>query len=107
MVSYFDVPKSLEELQQGASEPKAGYDIHHIVELSSARADGYAMNKIDAQENLVQIPRMKHWEINAYYQTATEEFGGATPRAYLSHKDWDERERVGLEALKRYGILKP
>jgi hypothetical protein len=75
IVSYFDRPRALEELQQGAAEPKAGYDVHHIVEQSSARADGYPASKIDAPENLVRIPRMKHWDMNAWYQSSNEAFG--------------------------------
>ena len=107
IASYFDEPKSLEELQRAAEEPKDGYDIHHIVERSSARADGYPPSKIDAPENLVRVPRMKHWDINAWYQRSNPAFGDASPRDYLRLKDWDERERVGLEALRRFGVLKP
>jgi hypothetical protein len=107
ITSYLDSPKPLEELQQNALEPKAGYNIHHIVERSSARADGYPASKIDAPENLVRIPTMKHWDINGWYQTPNESYGSVSPREYLMHKDWDERERVGLEALRVHGVLKP
>jgi hypothetical protein len=34
--AYFDEPKTLEELEQAAKEPKTGYDIHHIVEQRPA-----------------------------------------------------------------------
>lgn len=97
----------MEELQQDALEPANGYNIHHVVEQSSARADGYPMSKIDAPENLVRVPTMKHWDINGWYQTSNDDFGGASPRDYLRQKDWDERERVGLHALRQFGILKP
>jgi hypothetical protein len=50
---------------------------------------------------------MKHWRVNAWYQTANDEFGGVPPREYLRYKDWDERERVGLRALRIFGVLKP
>jgi len=105
--SYMDAPKSLEELQQDALSPKAGYDIHHIVERSSAFQAGYPQFKIDGPDNLVRIPTMKHWEINAWYQRANNNFGGMSPREYLRYQDWDERERVGLDALQLFGILKP
>ena len=107
IVSYLDAPKSLGELQEDISTPKAGYDVHHIVERASAAADGYPIRRIDASDNLVRIPRMKHWEINAWYQRPNENFGGASPREYLRYKDWDERERVGLDALRQSGVLKP
>lgn len=87
--------------------PKIGYDVHHIVEQSLAAATGYPRGKIDAPDNLVRIPRLKHWEINAWYQRPNPDYGDASPRKYLSGKDWDERRRVGLDALTRYGVLKP
>jgi hypothetical protein len=104
--SYLDAPKSLEELQADASTPKLGYDVHHIVEQSSAAEAGYPRKMIDAPENLVSIPRLSHWEINAWYQTRNSDYGDVSPREYLSGKDWDERRRVGLEALSKSGVLK-
>lgn len=103
--SYLDAPKPLEELQQDALTPKIGYDVHHIVEQSSAEAAGYPRTRIDAPDNLVRIPRLRHWEINAWYQTKNPEYGEVPPREYLIGKDWDERRRVGLGALRRYGVL--
>jgi len=104
--SYFDSPKTLEELQKGAQSPAKGYDVHHIVERASADKNGSEDDLIDAPENLVRIPRWKHWQINGYYQTASDEFGGLSPRQYLKGKSWEERTRVGLDALERFGILR-
>jgi len=104
--SYLDAPRSLQELQDAADTPKTGYDVHHIVEQSSAVADGYPRTRVDAADNLVRIPTMKHWEINAWFQTRNPDFGDMSPREYLRHKDWDERTRVGLEALASSGVLK-
>jgi hypothetical protein len=104
--SYFDPPKSLEELQQGVSDPRPGYDIHHIVERDSAAEDGSETEKINAQENLVRIPRWKHWEINSWYQTKNEAYGFLSPREYLRGKSWDVRMRVGHDALIDVGVLK-
>ena len=42
---------------------------------------------------------MKHWDINAWYQTKNEEFGGLSPREYLRGKNWEERRDVGLIAM--------
>jgi hypothetical protein len=105
--SYLDAPKSLEELQHGALTPKVGYDVHHIVEQASAEAAGYPRQRIDAADNLVRVPRMKHWEINAWYQTPNPDYGDASPRKYLTGKDWDERRQVGLDALRKFRVLKP
>lgn len=105
--AYRDAPKSLEELQQGVSTLGLGYDIHHIAEQTQAEKDGFSRELIDAPENLVRIPRMKHWDINAWYQTENPDFGGETPREYLSGRSWDIRKAVGLEALRIHGVLKP
>jgi hypothetical protein len=105
--SYFDNPKSLEELQQAASSPKTGYEIHHIAEQDAAEKDGFPRSLIDSSENVVRIPTLKHWEITGWFMTPNEDFGGTSPRAYLRGKTWAERVRVGQDALVKFGVLKP
>ena len=107
--SYQDPPKTLEELQQRASEGRqSGYNIHHIVEQTSAEEDGgFSRNQIDAPENLVRIPTLKHWEITGWYMRPNRDFDGLSPREWLRDKDWDMRRQVGLDALRRFGVLKP
>jgi hypothetical protein len=107
ILSSFDSPRSLEELQRAVSDPRPGYDIHHIVEKSSATEDGYPSRMIDAPENLVRIPTWKHWAINSWYQTKNKAYGEMSPRDYLRGKSWDERLRVGHSALIKFGVLKP
>lgn len=104
--AYFDPPKSLEDLQQAAqSPPEIGYDDHHIVEQATAAADGSEDALIAAPENLVRIPKVKHWELNKWYETARPRFNDMTPRQYLKRRSWDERSRVGLEGLREVGVL--
>lgn len=103
----FDPPKTLQELHHAVANPQPGYDIHQIVEQTSAEQDGFPRSVIDALENLVRIPRWKHWQINGWYMQKNDAFGGLSPRDYLRGKGWSERRRVGLEALIRYGVLKP
>jgi hypothetical protein len=105
--AYFDPSKSLQELQDAANNPEKGYDIHHVVERNSAKNDGSEADLIDAPENLVRMPRWKHWEINSWYQIPNDDYGGLTPRQYLQGKSWEERTRVGLNALRRVGVLRP
>ena len=105
--AYRDEPKTLEELQRAASTPKRGYDIHHIVEQTSADQDGFPRSVIDGPDNLVRIPRLKHREINGWYGRLNRDFGGRSPREYLRGKDWSERVKVGLEALIQHKVLKP
>lgn len=106
--SFQDTPKSLGELHDGVFQAdKRGYDVHHIVEQTQARNDGYPDRIIDRADNLVLIPRYKHWQINSWYQTKKENLGGLTPRQYLQNKSWDERRYIGLQALRDVGVLKP
>lgn len=74
---------------------------------TSAERDGYPRDMIDARDNLVRIPKFKHEEISAWYQTKNREFGGLSPRDYLRGKLWEERRSVGLRALVDHGVLKP
>jgi hypothetical protein len=105
--AYLDAPKTWEELQQNALSPEIGCDIHHPVEQTSAAQDGFPWSLIDAPENRLSIPTLKHWEINAWYSTPNEDFNGLSPRDYLRGKSWDERLRVAKIALIRFGVLKP
>jgi hypothetical protein len=105
--AHLDGPKSLEELQNNVGKPGKGYDVHHIVEQAPARDNKIPDALIDGPDNLVLIPRLKHWEITGWYMHGNERYGGRSPREYLRGEDWDERRRVGLDALIRFGVLKP
>lgn len=105
--AYLDEPQTLEELQKRVASPAGGYDIHHIVEQTPAENEGFGRDIIDGPDNLVRVPTLKHWEINSWFGTKQEEFGELSPRDYLRGKDWDERTRVGHEALVKHGVLKP
>jgi hypothetical protein len=105
--AYRDPPKTLEDLWRAVSHPKPGYDIHHIVESGAAAQDGFPRSMINSRENLVRIPRFKHWEITAWYMTKNRAFGELPPREYLRGKDWNERGRIGLDALIQHGVLAP
>ena len=105
--TFADPPKSLEQLQRDVSSPAPGYDVHHIVEQTSASRDGFPSSRVNAPENLVRIPRLKHWMITGWYQIPNEDYGSMPPRQYLRGKDWEERVRVGHEALMEAGVLKP
>jgi hypothetical protein len=101
-----DVPKPLEELQQAVNDPKPGYDVHHIVEQTAAERFGFTRSETEHPENLVRIPRLQHYQITGWYMQPNEKFDRLSPREYLQNKDWAERYRVGLEALKDFKVLK-
>ena len=58
-------------------------------------------------QNLVRIARYKHEDINGWYSQPNKEFDGLSPRDYLRDKDWAERTRIGLMALRKFEVLKP
>ena len=66
--AYLDGPKSLEELQREVGKPEEGYDVHHIVEQTPARDHKEIPDAlIDGPDNLVRVPRLKHWEITGWF----------------------------------------
>lgn len=62
---------------------------------------------IESRNNVVRIPTMRHEDVNAWYQKRSVEFGNMSPREYLRDKSWEERRRVGIQALIENGVLKP
>lgn len=85
--AYLDAPKTWEELQQNTG---TGYDEHHVVEQSSEK-DGIPRSLIDAPYNRVEIPTLKHWEINAWLDKPNPGFTNSegkmiSPRASLKGK---------------------
>lgn len=86
---------------------RAGSFRFDAVKRTPAAQDGYPREMIDGRENLVRIPRTKHWDINAWYQAPNKDFGGLPPREYLRGRSWDERRKVGLDALIDIGVLEP
>jgi hypothetical protein len=105
--SYRDPPRELADLNEAATVPAPrGYHNHHIVEQGPARDGGLPEELIEGYDNLARVPKLKHEEITAWFNTKNEDFGMMSPRDYLRNKDWNERRRVGLHALRRVGVLK-
>ncbi len=103
--AYFDPPQTLEELQEAALDPQPGYDVHHVVEGATAMDPSEAA-RVNSPDNQVLIPTLKHWELNAWYGTKSDRFGGMSPRDYVRGKSWDESQRVELIGLRDIGVLK-
>ena len=102
-----DPPKTIQELQDAVSNPKPGYQIHHIVEQDAAERDGFPRSQIDAPDNLVLVPAMKHREITSWYMTPNKDFMGLSPREFLHGRSWEVRREVGLWALQDAKVLEP
>jgi hypothetical protein len=105
--AYCGPPRPMEQLQRDAAMPKFGYEIHHNVEQTPARQDHFSRREIDAPDNLLRIPRLKHWEITGWFATRNRSYDMMTPRQYLRGKSWNERVDVGWEALIKHGVVKP
>jgi hypothetical protein len=87
------------------NSPETGYDIHHIVERATANPDGSEAALINAPENLVRIPKLKHWDLNAWYETENTNYSDMTPRQYVNDKSWEVRRQVGLDGLRAIGVM--
>ncbi len=103
--SYLDEPRPLSDLRARARLKIDGYDRHHIVEQDAARADGYPRSRIDAPDNLVLVPRIRHYLINGWFGRPNEDFGGLSPRDFLRGRSWEERHRIGVLALRLHGVM--
>ena len=51
-------------------------------EQTQAEKDGFRRQLIDAPENLVRIPQLKHWEINGWFQEKNSEYDWRSPRLW-------------------------
>lgn len=111
IISYQDGPWTLEELQDAVARSRAGYERHHIVEhqrqskneLSNWKRFG---SRLNTRENLVLIPSWKHVQISTWYSSRNADYNGLPPREYLRGKSWEEQYGVGIELLRRVGVLK-
>ena len=82
---------------------KAGelYDWHHIVERNS----GFSEPELHNTDNVVRIPRGKHWLVTSYMTQGRDDYGGLSYRQLLRGQPIEEHRRIGMEALKWAGAL--
>lgn len=107
MNAYLAPPKSLIRLQQDAQNPPwPGYNDHHRVERTPALRDGFPRSMVDGPDNIVRISTFRHWEVTSAFMRRSDELAGLSVREYLTGKSWEERQNVGLEILRRAGVLK-
>ena len=116
----FGPPKTLEQLQSPPDGDPLGYERHHIVEQNDANvAKGdivrdvtFVVNKfgrdaIDDDSNIVWIPRFKHEKITNEYNREPENGQPFSRfRDYVNTLDFDSQRQIGLEKLRKYGVLK-
>jgi hypothetical protein len=104
-----DPPKTLEELQEPPIENVQGYEQHHIVEQNPSNVEKREVEKfgqeaLDDPSNLVWIPRLKHEQITAFYNSKPVP-GGPTQREIIGKMEFDQQRAIGLELLREEGVL--
>jgi hypothetical protein len=109
-----DPPKTLLELQTPPTQNVLGYEVHHIVEQNDdniakspleAFIEKFGRNLIDSPSNLVWVPRLKHEYITGFYNSKVER-DGPLRRQVVNAGDFETQREAGLEALRRFGVLK-
>jgi hypothetical protein len=128
----FDPPKTLEELQTPPADT-LGYEQHHIVERNKDNVakngdepieplDKFGSAAIEDPSNIVWVPRLKHEKITADYnsiyeggsdddESGSDDEGGGDAsqpikRRVINQKSFEDQRAAGLEALRKYGVLK-
>ena len=107
IITDLDPPGTLEELSAAVFRPRAGTELHHYKMERHVAKDRMSRRELDAPHNLIRIPVLKHRQISHWYRQPNEKFEGLTPRQYLVDKPASDHERVGIEALVLFGVLKP
>jgi hypothetical protein len=116
----FGPPKTLEQLQTPPDGDPLGYERHHIVEQNDANVakgdsqcdatsvvNKFGRDAIDADSNIVWIPRFKHEEITTEYNSKPKNGQSFSRlRDYVNTLDFDSQRQIGLEELRQYGVLK-
>ncbi len=105
IIAYLEPARTLDELYVQGLGPKAGFDLHHVVERVSAR-DGFSQEMINSPDNNILVPTYRHWQITEWFNTINTEYGNISPREFLRTEPWSTRRKVGLDALREAGVLK-
>ena len=67
----------------------------------------FGRNMIDAPSNLAWVPRLKHELITGYYNSLEKDDPqGRLHRQVISEMDFASQREAGLQAMRRYGVLK-
>jgi hypothetical protein len=111
MITALNPPKILEELQARPTENVLGYDIHHIVEQNDYNVqknivEKFGAERINGPDNVVWVPRFKHEDITAYYNSKPSTGDASTFRQSIRNMDFEQERAEGLRILREYGVLK-
>jgi hypothetical protein len=111
-----DPPKTLEELQRSPTENVLGYQRHHVVEQNPDNVakspfivaiEKFGRAALDDPSNIVWVPTLKHEQISGYYNAKDDDDTlGRLRRQVVDELDFAGQRAAGLEALRRFGVLK-
>lgn len=111
-------PKTLDELEMQPPDHLLGYELHHIVEQNPANVaksgrseadwlEKFGQDALDDPSNLAYVPRLKHEQITAYYNSHyLDRRAYPRTREVVSSMDFNDQREAGLAALRYFGVLK-
>jgi hypothetical protein len=118
LYANFDLPKTLEQLQTSPTDNALGYEQHHIVGQNPANVvkhdpapdhilEKFGRGKIDDPDNIVWVPRLKHEDITAYYNSKDNDDPLKRTRwKVINEMDFAEQRATGLDILRNLGVLR-
>jgi hypothetical protein len=94
------------DLEKRFGSPEPGYEYHHLAEQS---ANGRALppRELNSTTNIIKIPKLLHEEINAEYSMMRDINGvRQSLRQSLNGKNFEELRAVGVDTIRRLGLLR-
>ena len=117
LYANFDTPKTLEELRAPPTDNDLGYEQHHVVgqnpdnvakqDLRFAHVlEKFGRDKLDDPDNIVWVPRLKHEEITAYYNSEDDQDPARRVRwKVINGLAFAGQWGAGLAILRKFGVL--
>ena len=91
----------MEDFEAAYGDAGLFHDWHHIVERNS----GFSERELHNTENVVRIPRGRHWLVTSFMTRGQRSLGGISWRQWLIGKPIEEHRLVGLMALQEIGAM--
>jgi hypothetical protein len=98
--------RDMDEFERALGKAGSGYDWHHIVEQADDNIKEFGATAIHSTWNVIRVPTLIHREISAYYSMKDPAHPGYTRRSWLQTRSPDEQYDAGIEALRKFGVLK-
>jgi len=117
LYANFDAPKTFQDLRTPQTDNGLGYEQHHIVGQNPDNVakqelmvppilEKFGRDKIDDPDNIAWIPRLKHEQITAYYNSVDDQDPEGRVRwRVINDMDFAEQQATGLAILREFGVL--